>query len=75
MIKCQATIEPDDFTELYYVTVKSECGLEERYIIPYVEAKDQDKYPHPDDYAAMTCIEQFLAKHEKEDADGVNTRS
>jgi hypothetical protein len=75
MIKCQATIEPDYMDGIFYVEVVSDCGKAEQYMIPFVEAEDQARYPNPEDYAAMRGIELFLAKHEKEPADGVNTRS
>lgn len=68
MLKVQATIDLDVNKEIYTVTVVGDNGVTEKYLIPYIEARDQKRYTDPETYAAMKSIEIFMDKHEKKEA-------
>lgn len=68
MLKCNAIVDLDVKKEIYTVTVSGDNDVTEKYLIPYIEARDQVLYTDPESYAAMKGIELFVAHHEKKDA-------
>ena len=67
-VNCSAIVDLDVKKEIYTVTVSGDNGVTEKYLIPYIEARDQLRYTDPESYAAMKGIEIFMAQHEKKDA-------
>ena len=68
MLKCQAIIDLDVNKEIYTVTVVAEDGSTAKYMIPYIEARDQKINTDPESYAAMKAINIFMEQHEQKEA-------
>ena len=60
MLKCKATIEFNPHTDIFTVEVSGDNGVTESFLIPLVEAQNDETYKAPEDYAAMTAIRLFM---------------
>ena len=67
-VNCSAIVDLDVNKEIYTVTVSGDNGVTTKYLVPYIEARDQKIHTDPETYAAMKSIEIFMAQHEKKDA-------
>jgi hypothetical protein len=68
MLKCQAVIDFDVNKEIYTVTVVAEDGTTAKYLVPFIEARDQKIQKDPETYAAMKAINIFMEQHEQKEA-------
>lgn len=68
MLKCQAIVDLDHKKEIYTVTVVGDNGITEKYLVSYIDARDQKFHTDPETYAAMKGIKMFMEQHEKKDA-------
>ena len=68
MLKCQAVIDFAVNKEIYTVTVVAEDGTTAKYMVPFIEARDQKIQEDPETYAAMKAINIFMEQHEQKEA-------
>lgn len=64
MLKCHAIVDLDLDKEIYTVTVSGDNGVTEKFLVAYIDARDQTIHTDPESYAAMKCIRLFMEKHD-----------